>query len=216
MAKVGQNCSRHNSDAPVGVNVLHNANAFDGLLTMEDTIRHLWEEGRRHKDILDSAPRTQSQKWQSSPNKLAEWSALGVQLHQLFSILSIENLVESEVLLTTEESSLCLLDSSASYHVIPHRSQFRQYLTQHSVSVKVEYSQHYAIIGISTVELNHSGGSTLVLHNVRHVLELSRPLISVGQMDKDGIRAGCWHKRLTPSNLYPSYCELIIELWLSI
>ena len=36
----------------------------------------------------------------------------------------------------------------------------------------------------------YSGGSTLVLHNVRHVLELSRPLILVGQLDEDGIRAG--------------------------
>ena len=36
------------------------------------------------------------------------------------NILSIENPVESEVLLTTEESSTWLLDSGASYHVTPH------------------------------------------------------------------------------------------------
>ena len=41
-----------------------------------------------------------------------------------------------------------------------------------------------------TVELNLPGGFTLVLHNVQHVPELSRPLISVGQLDKDGIRDG--------------------------
>ena len=38
------------------------------------------------------------------------------------NILSIENPVELEVLLTTEESSTWLPDSGASYHVTPHRS----------------------------------------------------------------------------------------------
>ena len=45
------------------------------------------------------------------------------------NILSIENQVTSEVLLTTEKSSTWLLDSGTSYHVTPHRSQFRQYWT---------------------------------------------------------------------------------------
>ena len=47
--------------------------------------------------------------------------------------------------------------------------------------------KHCAIIGIGTVELNLPGGSTLVLHNVRHVPKLSRPLISVGQLDEERI-----------------------------
>ena len=47
-----------------------------------------------------------------------------------------------------------------------------------------------AIIGIGTVELNLPGGSTLVLHNVRHVPELSSPLISVRQLDETAIRDG--------------------------
>ena len=55
------------------------------------------------------------------------------------------------------------------YHVTPHRSQFRQYLDRHYDSVWVGNSHHCAIIGIGTIELNLSGGSTLVLHNVRYV-----------------------------------------------
>ena len=54
MAKGGDS-SRHHSDALVGVSVLHSAFVFDCLLTMEDTLRHLREEGRRYKDILDLA-----------------------------------------------------------------------------------------------------------------------------------------------------------------
>ena len=105
------------------------------------------------------------------------------------NILSNENLVESEVLLMTEESSTWLLDSGASYHVTPHRSQFWQYSARHSDLVRVGNLQHYAIKEIRTVELNLPGGSTLVLHNFRYVPELSRPLISVGQLDEDGICA---------------------------
>ena len=41
------------------------------------------------------------------------------------NILSIENSIELEVLLTIEESSTWLLDPGASYHMTPHRSQFR-------------------------------------------------------------------------------------------
>ena len=41
-----------------------------------------------------------------------------------WNILSIENSVESEVLITTEESSTWLLDLGTSYHVTLHRSQF--------------------------------------------------------------------------------------------
>ena len=40
----------------VGVSVLHIAIVFNRLSIMEDTLRQLREEGRRQKDILDSAP----------------------------------------------------------------------------------------------------------------------------------------------------------------
>ena len=66
----------------------------------------------------------------------------------------------------TEESSTCLLDLGASYHVTLHRSQFRKYLARHSDSGQVGNSQHYAIISIGTIELNLTGGFTLVLYNV--------------------------------------------------
>ena len=51
MAEVGQNCPRHDSDALVGVGVHHSAIVFDRFRTMEDIVRHLWEESRRDKDI---------------------------------------------------------------------------------------------------------------------------------------------------------------------
>ena len=52
------------------------------------------------------------------------------------NILSIENPVESEILLVTKESSTWLVDSSASYHVTPHRMW--QFLARISDSVELE------------------------------------------------------------------------------
>ena len=64
-----------------------------------------------------------------------------------------------------------------------------QYSAQQYDSIQVGNLQHCAIIVIGTVELNLLAGSTLVLHNIRHVPypELSIALISVGQLDEDDI-----------------------------
>ena len=56
--------------------------------------------------------------------------------------------------------------------------------------VRVGNSQHYVVFGIGSVELNLLGGSTLVLHDVRHVPDLSRSLISMGQLDEVSILLG--------------------------
>jgi hypothetical protein len=100
------------------------------------------------------------------------------------NILNVESTTEAEVLLTTEEATSWLIDSGASYHVTPFRTQFRLYPARSFDPVRVGNSQHCAVLGIGTVELNLPGGSTIVLHDVRHVPELTRSLISVGQLDE--------------------------------
>ena len=56
MAEAGQNLPRHDSDALVGVSVLHSAIVFECFRIMEDTLGHLREEGRRDKDMSGSTP----------------------------------------------------------------------------------------------------------------------------------------------------------------
>ena len=56
MVEAGQNRLCHDSDALVGFSVLHSAIVFDRLSIIEDTLRHLREEGCRHKNIFDSTP----------------------------------------------------------------------------------------------------------------------------------------------------------------
>jgi hypothetical protein len=87
-----------------------------------------------------------------------------------------------------EEATSWLLDSGASNHVTPFRTLFRSYTARNFDLVRVGNSQHCAVIGIGTVELNLLSGSTIVLHDVRHVPELTRPHISVGQLDEVGFR----------------------------
>ena len=94
-------------------------------------------------------------------------------------ILTVESITEAEVLLTTEESTSWLLDSGASYHVTPFRSQFRSYTARDFEPVRVGNSQHCAVVGIGSVELSLPGGSTLVLSDVRHVPDLRKSLIPV-------------------------------------
>ena len=69
------------------------------------------------------------------------------------NILCIENPVELEVLLTIEELSTWLLDSSASYHVTPHRSQIWQYSNPHFDSIRVGNSQCCLLAGLATTQV---------------------------------------------------------------
>jgi hypothetical protein len=137
------------------------------------------------------------------------------------NILNVESTTEAEVLLMMEDATSWHLDSGASYHATQFRTQFRSYMARSLDPVLVGNSQHCAVIGIGSIELNLPGGSTIVLHNVRHVPELTRSLISVGQLDEADFRtsfsSGGWtiHKgnlllargpRI--QSLYPLYVTL--------
>ena len=83
------------------------------------------------------------------------------------NILVVENMIESEVLLTNDEVASRLLHLGTCYHVTPHWPQLGQYTARNFDSVQVGNSQHCAIVDIVTVKLNLSSGSTLILHEVR-------------------------------------------------
>jgi uncharacterized protein YunC (DUF1805 family) len=58
-------------------------------------------------------------------SSLDSWRTIGVIAEDDPNILTVDNMIEAEVLLTTEEATSWLLNSGASYHVTPFRSQFR-------------------------------------------------------------------------------------------
>ena len=55
MAEAGQNRPRHDSDASVGVSVLHSAIVHDSLRTLEEAVGKLRKEGRLNDDVSDPA-----------------------------------------------------------------------------------------------------------------------------------------------------------------
>jgi hypothetical protein len=61
----------------------------------------------------------------SSSSSTASRSIVGVTPEDDPNILNVESTTEAEVLLTTEDATSGLLDSGASYHVTPFRTQFR-------------------------------------------------------------------------------------------
>mgnify|MGYP000022840313 CR=1 FL=1 len=136
-------------------------------------------------------------------------------------ILTVESITEKEVLLSTEESTSWLLNSGASYQVTLFRSQVHSYMARDFEPVRVGNSQHCVVVGIGSIELNLPRGSTLVLSGVRHVPDLRRSLISVGQLGEAGIHAGFTaatsssrvDQRYTRCTHYTSLSERVDSSW---
>ena len=78
-----------------------------------------------------------------------------------------------------------IIDSGASFHVTPHREWFSSYAVTHG-TVKLGDSYKLDIQGIGDVKLAMSNGMEFVLHNVRHVPQITKSLISAGQLDDLG------------------------------
>ena len=100
------------------------------------------------------------------------------------NILTVEGMTDPEVLITTAEATSWLLSSGGSFHVTPYRLEFRQYTIPRFDPMRVGNLQHCVVVSTSTVELNLSSGSTLVLEDVRRVPERRRSLILVLQLDE--------------------------------
>ena len=79
-----------------------------------------------------------------------------------------------------------MLDSGASYHVTPHREWFLTYRQGHYGSVRLGDSFTCEITGFKNICCQFPNGSLFTLHNVCHVLALTKSLISTGQLDDIG------------------------------
>ena len=75
-----------------------------------------------------------------------------------------------------------------------------------------EESIHPSISSIGIGFDNRTIGKLCLRTNVSSIKQVFAPELS-GTKDRIGI---CWHKRLTPSKLYPRECELVNKLGLNI
>ena len=95
-------------------------------------------------------------------------------------VLALQSTLSTELLVTGEVSHTWILNSSAAFHVTPHHDWFTWYdMTIGTVTLGGDNHQ-CDIVGMGDITLKFSIGSTLVIENVCHVLELTHNLISCG------------------------------------
>jgi hypothetical protein len=78
-----------------------------------------------------------------------------------------------------------VLDSGASFHATSHMDLFENYISGNFSKVHLGDDQACDITGKGDVKI-HLNGSVWKLDNVRHVLDLRKNLISIGQLTSDG------------------------------
>ena len=88
----------------------------------------------------------------------------------------------------TRHTNVGLLDSGATFHVTANNEWFTNYSIGASSTVKLGNGQEYAITGIREVPIQLPNSNTITLHQVQHVPELKRSLVSIGMLVEDGYK----------------------------
>ena len=93
------------------------------------------------------------------------------------------NKFEEDALLLSLESTddSLVLDSGASFRATPYRGYFIDYVQGDFGLVYLGDNEPYQIVGKGKVKIKFPNGNHWLLHEGRHVPNLSRNLISVGQ-----------------------------------
>ncbi|KAK9066710.1 hypothetical protein SSX86_014033 [Deinandra increscens subsp. villosa] len=94
----------------------------------------------------------------------------------------------SDVLVITKDhkGDSWILDSGCSYHMTPQRELFTNLVMREMGTVKLGDSRPCRIEGSGTLALHLANGTSVTLDNVRYIPELTRNLISLGSLEKDG------------------------------
>jgi hypothetical protein len=90
-------------------------------------------------------------------------------------ILSIDNISESWV-----------VNSGASFHATPHRKHFLDYVQGDFGQVHLGDNKPCKIVGMGKVKIKQRNGNQWLLKEVKCVLDLSKNLISTGQLASEG------------------------------
>ena len=103
-------------------------------------------------------------------------------------ILSLEDSIIGEVLYSAQDAQTWLLDSGATFHVIPNIKWFSNYLTEMSGTIRLGNGQECTIVGIREVAIRLLNGNTTTLHQVQYVPTLKRSLVSINMLAENGYR----------------------------
>lgn len=78
------------------------------------------------------------------------------------------------------------MDSGCSYHMTPQRHWFQNYQAINGGKVLLGNDHECGVMGIGDIKLKLHDGTCRTLTSVRHVPDLKRNLISLGELDKNG------------------------------
>ena len=90
-------------------------------------------------------------------------------------ILSVDNISESWV-----------VDSGASFHATPDRKHFLDYVQGDFGQVQLGDNRPCKIVGMGNVKIKQRNGNIWLLKEVKHVPDLGKNLISIGQLASEG------------------------------
>uniref|UniRef100_A0A803Q6S7 CCHC-type domain-containing protein n=1 Tax=Cannabis sativa TaxID=3483 RepID=A0A803Q6S7_CANSA len=92
------------------------------------------------------------------------------------------------VITKNDRDKVWIIDSGCSFHICPDKSQFSNYQSRNSGTVKLGDNHSCSIQGIGTIKLQLDNGKVVELKQVRHVPDLKRNLISVAMLDHEGFK----------------------------
>ena len=78
------------------------------------------------------------------------------------------------------------MDSQASFHTTPHREIIQNYVAGNFGKVYLADGSALDVVGMGDVRILLPNGYVWLLEKVRHIPELRRNLISIGQLDDEG------------------------------
>ncbi|RVW64114.1 Retrovirus-related Pol polyprotein from transposon TNT 1-94 [Vitis vinifera] len=98
----------------------------------------------------------------------------------------IEELQDALLLAVDNPLDDWVLDSGASFHTTPHREIIQNYVAGDFGKVYLADGSTLDVVGLGDVRITLPNGSIWLLEKVRHIPDLRRNLISVGQLDDEG------------------------------
>jgi hypothetical protein len=96
-----------------------------------------------------------------------------------------------DLMMSVADHDVHFMDSSASFHMNPHREWFNEYEKYNASDVFLREESIAKIIGHRRVKLLLKNGRIRTLPRVLHILYLSDILISISMLDDVGVDT-CW------------------------
>jgi hypothetical protein len=136
-----------------------------------------------HKKKKDEADKKKKEDGSSAGRKAANSHAL------VESSASITEVTDNEITasLYATQSDRWMLDSGATHHITPHRSDFKDY-TSAKGTVRLGDKSGQEQIGVGSVIIKSPQGCTITLSNVLHVSGVQTRFISIGALTGKGAK----------------------------